>query len=148
VALDCPCVSGRFCITGFSGQVRSKGAVDIPSARPTILGWACQSLLPGIPGARGQGGAESFFGIVPRYCYQLNNNELPFGCHAWENPDKAFREPFLLKWRVPRVRVFYGAPPLLCSDILVDPGDDDGAPVRVVPEQRHAVAIASVPATE
>jgi len=37
------------------------------------------------------------FGIVPRYCYELNNNELPFGCHAWENYDKAFWEPFLLK---------------------------------------------------
>ena len=25
---NCPCVSGRFCITGFPSQVRSNGAVD------------------------------------------------------------------------------------------------------------------------
>jgi hypothetical protein len=37
------------------------------------------------------------FEIVPRYCYELNNNELPFGCHAWERYDKAFWEPYLLK---------------------------------------------------
>lgn len=37
------------------------------------------------------------FEIVPEYCYQLNNNELPFGCHAWERYDKNFWEPHLLK---------------------------------------------------
>jgi hypothetical protein len=36
------------------------------------------------------------FECVPRYCYRLNNNELPFGCHAWEKYDKKFWEPFLL----------------------------------------------------
>ena len=86
--------------------------------------------------------------ILPRYFYELNGNQLPFGCHGWECYVKVFREPCLLNRRVPCVWVFYGAPPLLCCDVLIDSGDYDGAPVRVVPEQRHAVAIASVPATE
>ncbi len=37
------------------------------------------------------------FEIVPRYCFELNNHELPFGCHAWERYDKSFWEPYLLK---------------------------------------------------
>jgi hypothetical protein len=37
------------------------------------------------------------FEIVPRYCFKLNNHELPFGCHAWERYDKSFWEPYLLK---------------------------------------------------
>ena len=36
------------------------------------------------------------FECVPKYCYRLNNNELPFGCHAWEKYDKKFWEPFIL----------------------------------------------------
>ena len=36
------------------------------------------------------------FECLPQYCYNLNNNELPFGCHAWEKYDKKFWEPFLL----------------------------------------------------
>jgi len=36
------------------------------------------------------------FEIVPRHCYELNNHELPFGCHAWERYDKSFWEPYLL----------------------------------------------------
>lgn len=36
------------------------------------------------------------FECVPQYCYELNNHQLPFGCHAWEKYDKAFWEPFLL----------------------------------------------------
>lgn len=36
------------------------------------------------------------FEILPRYCYELNNHELPFGCHAWERYDKSFWEPYLL----------------------------------------------------
>jgi len=37
------------------------------------------------------------FECVPRYCYELNDNRLPFGCHAWERYDREFWEPFLLK---------------------------------------------------
>lgn len=37
------------------------------------------------------------FETVPAYCYELNNRELPFGCHAWERYDRKFWEPFLLK---------------------------------------------------
>jgi hypothetical protein len=36
------------------------------------------------------------FECVPRYCYEQNNYELPFGCHAWEKYDKEFWMPYLL----------------------------------------------------
>jgi hypothetical protein len=36
------------------------------------------------------------FELAPRYCYEQNGRELPFGCHAWARYDRAFWEPFLL----------------------------------------------------
>ncbi len=36
------------------------------------------------------------FECVPRYCYEKNQNSLPFGCHAWERYDREFWTPFLL----------------------------------------------------
>lgn len=40
---------------------------------------------------------EFAFEIVPKYCYELNGNKLPFGCHAWERYDEEFWTPYLLK---------------------------------------------------
>jgi len=37
------------------------------------------------------------FEVQPRRCYELNNFQLPFGCHAWNRYDRKFWEPFLLK---------------------------------------------------
>lgn len=37
------------------------------------------------------------FECVPRYCFELNNYALPFGCHAWARYDRQFWEPYLLK---------------------------------------------------
>ena len=37
------------------------------------------------------------FECVPRYCFELNNGALPFGCHAWARYDREFWEPYLLK---------------------------------------------------
>jgi len=36
------------------------------------------------------------FESAPRYCFEQNNFELPFGCHSWEKYDRAFWEPYLL----------------------------------------------------
>jgi hypothetical protein len=36
------------------------------------------------------------FECAPRYCYEQNGRQLPFGCHAWARYDRAFWEPFLL----------------------------------------------------
>ena len=36
------------------------------------------------------------FECVPRYCYEVNNYKLPFGCHAWDKYDRAFWEDYLL----------------------------------------------------
>ena len=37
------------------------------------------------------------FEVEPRRGYELNNFQLPFGCHAWNKYDRNFWEPFLLK---------------------------------------------------
>ena len=37
------------------------------------------------------------FECAPRYCYEQNRQQLPFGCHAWARYDRAFWEPFLLR---------------------------------------------------
>jgi hypothetical protein len=34
----------------------------------------------------------------PKACYELNNNELPFGCHAWEKFDVNFWSQHLAKY--------------------------------------------------
>jgi hypothetical protein len=36
------------------------------------------------------------FEANPRICYEMNNYEIPFGCHAWEKYDKEFWLPYLL----------------------------------------------------
>ncbi len=35
--------------------------------------------------------------VDPSYCFKRNNNELPFGSHAWAKYDREFWEPYLLK---------------------------------------------------
>ena len=36
--------------------------------------------------------------VQPEYFYELNNNELPFGCHAWWKYDIEFWKPFIEKF--------------------------------------------------
>jgi len=36
------------------------------------------------------------FECVPSYCYEKNNRQLPFGCHAWDTYDRDFWKPFML----------------------------------------------------
>ncbi len=38
------------------------------------------------------------FEMQPKKTYQLNNNELPFGCHAWWKHDLEFMKPFIEKF--------------------------------------------------
>jgi Protein of unknown function (DUF5672) len=40
---------------------------------------------------------EFSFEVAPRYCFEVNDARLPFGCHAWFRYDREFWEPFLLK---------------------------------------------------
>lgn len=42
-------------------------------------------------------GLKFAFEVGPRYCFQRNNNQLPFGCHAWARYDRKFWEPYLIK---------------------------------------------------
>jgi hypothetical protein len=41
-------------------------------------------------------GLRFAFEVDPRRCYELNNQTLPFGCHAWHKYDRSFWEPYLL----------------------------------------------------
>lgn len=36
------------------------------------------------------------FECVPRYCFELNENRIPFGCHAWNRYDRDFWIPHLI----------------------------------------------------
>ena len=36
------------------------------------------------------------FESVPSYCFEENNRNLPFGCHAWPYYDKDFWKPHLI----------------------------------------------------
>jgi hypothetical protein len=42
-------------------------------------------------------GLRFAFEVAPQWCFELNNRELPFGCHAWPRYDRRFWEPYLLK---------------------------------------------------
>jgi hypothetical protein len=42
-------------------------------------------------------GLRFSFEIDPKKCYELNDQHLPFGCHAWNKYDREFWEPFLLR---------------------------------------------------
>lgn len=37
------------------------------------------------------------FERFPEKCFKLNQNKLPFGCHAWEKHDRGFWKPYILK---------------------------------------------------
>jgi hypothetical protein len=53
--------------------------------------------LPGFRTPSVDEALEFGFEVLPRHCYELNGNRLPFGCHAWERYDPAFWEPFLIR---------------------------------------------------
>lgn len=42
-------------------------------------------------------GLRFAFERAPRYCFEQNGGQLPFGCHAWARWDRAFWEPYLLE---------------------------------------------------
>ena len=44
-------------------------------------------------------GLRFAFEVAPRFCFESNNHQLPFGCHAWARYDREFWEPYLLKDR-------------------------------------------------
>jgi hypothetical protein len=42
-------------------------------------------------------GLRFAFEVAPKWCYEINDHKLPFGCHAWAKYDRKFWEPFLLQ---------------------------------------------------
>lgn len=44
-------------------------------------------------------GLQFAFEKFPRYCFEQNKYQLPFGCHAWAKWDPDFWEPYLLENR-------------------------------------------------
>jgi hypothetical protein len=53
--------------------------------------------FPGFKIASVEKALQFSFECAPRYCFELNNCTLPFGCHAWNRYDKNFWEPYLLQ---------------------------------------------------
>jgi len=41
-------------------------------------------------------GLRFAFEGAPRMCFELNQQKLPFGCHAWAKFDRSFWEPYLI----------------------------------------------------
>ncbi len=46
-------------------------------------------------------GLRFAFEVSPRLCLERNQQQLPFGCHAWARYDRAFWEPYLLQENPP-----------------------------------------------
>lgn len=42
-------------------------------------------------------GLRFAFEAAPRYCYELTEGKMPFGCHAWTKFDREFWEPHLIE---------------------------------------------------
>jgi hypothetical protein len=51
---------------------------------------------PGFRIAPVKEGLKFSFESAPQYCFEQNNYQLPFGCHAWTTNDRKFWEPHLL----------------------------------------------------
>ena len=51
-------------------------------------------------------GLRFAFEVSPRLCFERNQRQLPFGCHAWGRYDRAFWEPHLLKPNTARNTTF------------------------------------------
>lgn len=61
--------------------------------------WADEAVkyCPGFKVASVDTGLRFAFEVAPRWCFERNGHQLPFGCHAWARYDRAFWEPYLLK---------------------------------------------------
>jgi len=58
-----------------------------------------QHYFPGLKIAPVETALEFGFEVNPAKCLQMNRGRIPFGCHAWEQYDRAFWEPLLLNER-------------------------------------------------
>ena len=56
-----------------------------------------QNYYPNFKIASVETGLRFAFEVKPRECFEKNNYQLPFGCHAWDRYDREFWEPYLLK---------------------------------------------------
>ena len=61
--------------------------------------WAFHAVryLPSFKVAPVDAALQFAFEGSPRMCFELNQQRLPFGCHAWAKYDRAFWEQFLLR---------------------------------------------------
>lgn len=60
--------------------------------------WSFEAVryLPTFRVATVEQGLRFAFEAAPRLCFELNQRQLPFGCHAWAKFDREFWEPHLL----------------------------------------------------
>lgn len=60
--------------------------------------WSDQAVrfYPDFKVASLEDGLRFAFEVSPQTCYEMNGNELPFGCHAWAKYDRKFWEPHIV----------------------------------------------------
>ncbi len=66
-------------------------------AEDIFWGYIAQNIFPDFKIATVEEGLRFAFEQAPRYCFERNHHQLPFGCHAWNKFDRDFWEPYLHK---------------------------------------------------
>ncbi len=69
-----------------------------PSNRNSDIFWSDMAAyyLPDFKVASVADGLRFAFEVSPRVCLELNDGNMPFGCHAWPRYDREFWEPFIV----------------------------------------------------
>lgn len=72
------------------------------SSRPSdnedfFWSYVAEKLNPDFAVASVEQGLRFAFEVAPQFCFEKNNRQLPFGCHAWSKWDRNFWMPYLLK---------------------------------------------------
>lgn len=62
-----------------------------------LIALKAQKYYPDFKIASVEAGLRFAFEVAPRLCFEKNNYQLPFGCHAWDRYDREFWEPYLLR---------------------------------------------------
>lgn len=66
---------------------------------PNDIFWGFHAVkyMPAFKIADWRTGLRFAFDNAPRRSFELNERQLPFGCHGWPKYDRAFWEPYLIK---------------------------------------------------
>ena len=74
-----------------------KGSRDYQKNEDLFWSFKAKQYYPEFKIAPSQVAVSFSFETSPQYCFEKNNQILPFGCHAWAKYNRQFWEPYLLK---------------------------------------------------